>query len=355
MTVKNRAKNKVLKKLLLDTMYGDRSFLLIQGDLMQDEGDVIIITIHDQDSNLQGELFESVKEKFGIGKWEEKLIYNLDDHGWIGKVVYDHLDGGHNPVILTMHTGLPEGTTFEIEAYEKYVKGTFAALAALEFDGSKFRELSLPVLIRKGLENNYEEAIQCLIKHATNWLKSSKNGETIKYYIYQPQDAIKWEESMEAVLSRTYISYSKSGIINQLRKEIIKQIDTYKKDKFLWEEVLIDLRSSLATEKDEISSTTKIAGRKLAEVIVKSICNKHNIPNDSDLAAMIAKLKNTNIIPDLAAQYLHSLRIYGNKKAHIDNSEKIEHPIKKLFEEDGIILLSTILRTLLYYSGILRK
>ncbi|PFK46554.1 hypothetical protein COI93_04320 [Bacillus cereus] len=358
MKIQKKVPNKILKKLLLDTVHGDRSFLLLQGDLLQDEGDVIVITIHDQGDSPQGDLYDLVKEKFDIDHWHEKEIYFLGDHGWIGEVHYEHREGRHNPVILTLHTGLPEGTIFEITAYEKYVKGTFAALAALEFEGRSFRELALPVLIRKGLEENYEEAIQCLIKHATSWLKSSKCSETIKYYIHKPEDAMKWEESMESVLSRTYVSYSKAGIVDQLRKEVLTVIDTYKKEEYLWREVLSPLRNSLSMQKDRISPDTKRVARSLAEVIVKLICEKQGIPfhlQASNLTSTIETLKRSDIIPELAAQYLHVLRTFGNKKSHIDNSDQFKYPIRTLGEDDEILLLSTILRSLRYYANISKK
>ncbi|WP_322551844.1 hypothetical protein AAB109_05830 [Priestia megaterium] len=349
--------NKILKKILLETGQDDRSFLLLHGDLLQDEGDVIIITIHDNADQSQGELYEAVKQKYGIDLWEERRIYFLEGGGWIGEVKIDNEDSHHKPIILTLHTGLPEGTVFEIETYEKYVKGTFAALAALEFEGVNFRDVALPVLIRKGLENNYEEAIQLLIKYATSWLKKSLHLKTIKYYIYHSEDAVKWDSAMEKVLSRTYVSYQKAGIIQQLRREIIMVIDTFKKEKDLDYDLLWSLRESISRNSEGISKEVGINARTLAEVIVKNLCEKEpsigRRPKE-DLSRTIQFLKEEKIISELLSQYLHSLRSFGNFMAHMDRNSEYKYSISHIQEDDKLFFMTTLLRTLRYYARILK-
>ncbi|MEN3768982.1 DUF4145 domain-containing protein [Priestia megaterium] len=349
--------NKILKKILLETGQEDRSFLLLHGDLLQDEGDVVIITIHDNADQSQGDLYEAVKKKYGIDLWEERKIYLLEGGGWIGEVKIDYGDSHHKPIILTLHTGLPEGTVFEMETYEKYVKGTFAALAALEFEGANFRDVALPVLIRKGLENNYEEAIQFLIKYATSWLKKSFHLKAIKYYIYHSEDAGKWDNAMEKVLSRTYVSYQKSGIIHQLRREIIIVIDTFKKEKGLDYHLLLALRKSLSTQDKGLSKEVGINARTLAEVIVKYLCEKEpsigRRPKE-DLSRTIQFLKEEKIISELLSQYLHALRSFGNFMAHTDRNNEYKYSISHIQEDDELFFLSTLLRTLRYYARILK-
>ena len=345
-------KNRILNQLVIDVPQGTRTFFLNFGDMLIDDSDMWIVTVYDDPvTGTYGDFKNGIEKQFGLHNWDEKKLLTLENEGWVGRLQTPEISG-KVPVILPVHTRTQESEPVTLEDYEHYVKGAFSAVSALEFQGMDIRSIALPVLLRKGINDLYQEATEILIKYATKFLKHSTNVENIRYYVYHEhkEDAKHWNEAFDNVLGRVFIDASKDGIIESLRRELITVIESYPKGNELWDTVLRPLKDSLVNANSIRSENVGSNGRKLAEIISSDLCLSEDIELEANLSGNIRQLAEHNLLIPWFNQYLHTLRIFGNTSVHSSEGLKPKHGPKKIQEEDMLVLLATILRVLKYYK-----
>ena len=245
----NEKNNTVINKVIIESNQGDRSFTLVEGDLLQDDGDLIVVnTYENEHGEMEGDFAEVVKNKFQLIEAKERPIFYLENGGYMSLIEPAHKD---SKMMLILHSKLKEGEPISKELYETMIKGLFSALVSLEISGYRFATVSFPVLLRKGINGIYDEAAATLIQHAVKWLKKSSYTNTIRYYVYLENDSVLWNESIERSLGRSVVNANIDEEMSRLRIYLLGLIYSFPKEEAVYQDTLVPLQHALNRDSDQ--------------------------------------------------------------------------------------------------------
>lgn len=332
--------NTLLNRVNVETNYGDRSFFLINGDLLLDDGDLYIVNTYENSSGEKyGDFVSLIKEKYQASYLNDKPIYYLKDGGYIGLSIPK--DRNRNPILLFVHTKLKEGEEISKDLYESIIKGIYASLASLELSGYQFHTISFPVLLRKGISHIYKDAASILIKNSISWLKKSLSTNTIRYYVYLKEDAEEWNQALDGALGRKAIDPNYDEEVSGLRNFILSLINYFPKQSILYEDTILPLQNTLMRENISPEIVASF-GRKLAESLSEEMLGQQSISFNKNL-----KLLEDLQFDPLFIQTLYQIRSFGNSSIH---RSKITYGINTMETEDLKILLIIIKKLIVYYQ-----
>lgn len=304
--------NEMINRVIIESNRGDKSFILIKGNLLRDDGDLIVVnTYEDMNGNIIGDFSQMVKEQFHLANAKERTIFFLENGGSVNLI---ESSSDTSIRILILHSRLREGEPISKELYEKLIKGLFSALVSLEVSGYRFSTISLPVLLRKGISHIHNEAAAILIQHAVKWLKTSKYTNTIRYYVYEKGDQNKWNDAIEQTLGRSVVNATIDEQVSKLRIYLLALIYSFPKDEAVYQDTLVPLQNAL--NRELISPEVVAAfGRKLAE----SLCEKMTGNTKVSFNVNLSTLKKAGNLDPFFLQCLYQIKAYGNTSIHRSN------------------------------------
>lgn len=320
--------NNLLNKVIIESLKGDRSFVLIKGDIYKDDGELIVVNTYEESGQIVGD-FSNAKEKFKLTEAKERIVFFLENGGHISIL---ESENPSDKKLLFLHSKLNESEQTSIDLYEEMIKGLFSALVSLEVSGYKFPTISLPVLLRKKIENIYNEAASVLINHASVWLKKSSFTHSIRYYVWVENDDIQWNAAIEHSLGRSPVNTLIDNELSDLRKYVLGELFTFPKVNSVYQDTIIPLQNGL---NQDMISPEMIAsfGRKLAESLCEMISGNSHDTFDKNLTL----IKNNNLISDtFFLQCLYQIKAYGNTSIH---PTKAQNDLFKINADDLKILL----------------
>ncbi|MEH6934258.1 hypothetical protein [Bacillus sp. JJ783] len=338
----------IINRVIVDSTFGDRSFLLCKGDLLESSGDgaIVITTYKNESGQIYGELVESIRQRMNIDTLKIDPFYHVNDQVFIGYTILQ--EGKQDKFVLTINFNRTHDILFSKEEYEELIEGVFATLAALEFSGYRFSSIALPVIGRKGLVGNYSAEITTLLEHATRWLKKSKYTKTIYYCIYLDEDVEIWNATLNQVLGRSIIPLHYSKEMDQIQKELLNILDSIPKSDAFWEDTFLPLRTALQRVNEIQFETLAAFGRKFAENTCQNLCELTG--TGTELFDMnLRNIKNNNVLNRSMSQYMYGLRSFGNPAIHRTATLIGEN---RPTEEDIYVLL-LMLRKILKLYGLL--
>jgi hypothetical protein len=187
-----KQENTIVHDITIDSAHGDLHFQLIYGDMMAAASDLLVTTVYEDG---EGELFSAVKRKLALeGSVEVRKVLPLLPRGSIGFI--------DNPEqkILTVHLDKKEGAAIGSEEFKTIIKATFSAIAALTFEGHLFKDISIPVIGKKGLkQGDYEGALKWFIHYAVDFLKYANSTRKIKYFVHLEEDVPFWDQAITRI------------------------------------------------------------------------------------------------------------------------------------------------------------
>ena len=322
----------------VETPQGLRTFELHSGDILGDRTDLLVIsTHHNPRQPPTGHLVSTLKERFGFS-------VDVNPH-WIsfGEGVSACVQGGDDRVpfrtLLTMRIARSGSQADPIAFYDRAVRATFAATAALEFMGGSFATLSLPVLSGRRIVD-YPAAVQSLLRHAFAWLRRSRDTEVVRYYVFEPDELQQWDQAMNTSLGRSYVDAAHEFVARSLCQEIVARIDGGGLSKAP-ADLAASLRHALSDPERLSVQTVATFGRKLAEAVTEELCCVLGIAVQRELINNIEAVRRGSVVADWIVSYLHSLRVFGNEGVHSLAGKRQVIP-SRLSSEDLVSLLSAI-------------
>ncbi|MBO1514350.1 DUF4145 domain-containing protein [Metabacillus bambusae] len=337
--------NTLRNRVIIETNHGERSFFLVEGDLLLDDGNLMVVNSYENEyGETTGDFVDLLNIHFDVDFIKEKPVFFLENGGYISLVETLTNKGLDKRMILILHSKLEEGKAINRSIYESLIKGLFSALTSLELTGYKFESVSFPVLLRKGLNGIYNEAAEVLIKYAVEWLKKSIHTNTIRYYVFHHDEVELWNKAIEYSLGRSIV-YAKENEINILRYYILGLIYSFPKEESVYHDTLIPLQNAL--NRDQISPEIVAAfSRKLAESLCELITNHYDVSFDTNISTL---KKNGNIDP-IFIQCLYQIKAFGNTSIH---RSRPNFGTDKIIAEDLKILLFILKKLLIKYEEIL--
>ncbi|REJ74415.1 MAG: DUF4145 domain-containing protein [Planctomycetota bacterium] len=328
----------------IETPHGLRTFELFAGDIFSQPADLLVISTSFR-REKPAQLVLLLKELYGF---EVDLCETFINFGEgvsacfqpaITQTPFDHL--------LTMCVAPPRTQDHPAEFYDRAIRSTFAAVAALEFLGHEFKTISLPVLVRKGIED-YGPAVRSLLRHALAWLRQSRGTQAVRYFVLDPDELAEWDEAMNFSLGRTYVDTQGEAVLDGLCREIVRQIDSGVLNRH-FEELQAPLRGAVAQPDRLCVQTIAAFGRKLAELTTEQLCRDLDLPIARDLMTNIEAVRNSRMLASWISSYLHSLRVFGNEGVHSLSSKRRVVPTG-LSPEDLMSILCAIRSVLRFWS-----
>ena len=249
----------IIHELTIDTANGDRQFELLYGNLLAVSTDLWVTTVYEEN---QGELFHSIKELLDLGhNFNERQMIPLTNGGYIGYI--DHPD----QKLLTVHLNKMEGDAINREEFQQIIQATFSAIAALTYEGHSFREISVPVIGKKGLhQKEYEGSLKWFIHYAVNYLKFSHSTEKIRYFVHLKEDVPMWDHAITHLFAKNVMDPPNLNSFSKSTKEkIIQLIEAFPKiDRSNIREVLDEINEEM--KKNSLSDYSLLL--KKADVLV---------------------------------------------------------------------------------------
>jgi hypothetical protein len=328
----------------VETPTGLRTFELYEGDIFSQSSDLLVIST-DPQRDKPGQLIEVLQDRF---QFQVETGCNFMDLG--GGIAACTQNGeGAAPFgkLLTMCIAPPRLQKDPAAFYDRAIRSTFAAVAALEFLGCEFKTVSLPVLVRQGIEE-YAPAVRSLLKHALAWLRQSRHTQSVRYYILNPRELAEWDAAMNTFLGRTYVDTDSEAAFTSLSRDIVHQIDGGSLAGY-FSELEAPLRKAVADPDRLCVQTIATFGRKLAELITEQLCRDLDLPIARDLLTNIETVRNSNMLAGWISSYLHSLRVFGNEGVHSLAAKRSVVPAR-LSSEDLLSILCAIRSVLRFWD-----
>jgi hypothetical protein len=327
--VDNQSSNSLINRAIIESRFGDRSFILVEGDLLKDDGDLIVVnTYRNDDGEVTGDFADVIATKLEMADAFERPIFFLENGGTINLIQGENKS---SQKLLVIHTNLKEGQPISAELYAEMIRGLFSAIVALEVAGYRFSNISFPVLFRKGIGSIYNEAAKTLIKYAVQWLKQSNYTNSIRYFVYIGNEVVQWNEAIERSLGRSVVNAAVDEEVSRLRLYLLGLISSFPREQAVYQDTLVPLQNAL--NREMISPEVVAAfGRKLAESLCETITGNTEASFNANLSAM----KHSGKHDLFFIQNLYQMKAYGNTSVHRSNPI---YGTDKLSSDDLKILL----------------
>ena len=294
-------KNKLVNQVLVETKAGNRSVNLMQGDILQDDGQLTVLNVYEEAGVITGDFSAQLQDV------EERVMrYNHDG----GHISYS--DGAKRRI--TIYVKKKEQDEMLIEDYEYYIQSVFSVIMLLELEGCEFQTIALPVLFRKTILPIHEQAIQVLLKQAEHWLEQSLHTRAIRYYVYLPEDMELWNTSLDNVLGRPSLDISEVGEVQQIRQLLVKELDQFSQFDAIYWDTLMPLRDVLQKPQLTLEVVAAFA-RKLAEGLCEQLFGIEE--NSFDLQIRYLSLQKK--VDHTFIQQLYLVKAFGNSAVHRTN------------------------------------
>ncbi|MBO1514349.1 hypothetical protein [Metabacillus bambusae] len=339
---------KIIQQLILDTRNGDRYFELLYGDLLSANTDLLVTTVYNSND---GELFNSIKKQLNLVEYAERKIIPLDNGGFIGFIQHPMQH------ILTVHLNRLEGSVIGNEEFNQIIQSTFSAMAALVYEGYSFKEISLPVIGKKGLDpNEYKGSLQTLIHNAVKYLKYTDTTKTIKYYVNVEEDVPFWESAMNTLFPRNHVNQPNTKeMISNTKVKIVSLIDSFPyTDRTVLKNILIEISKELIKDTQTNYNHLLIKADELVNLLLKDLYKLPEVSIPSSISTFrltnqeVASLQRQKPISDWYFNYLIMIRQLKDRN-YFRSSD-----LSKNMDEI-ILFLSILHRVLTLYSDFFKQ
>ncbi|MBK9387707.1 MAG: DUF4145 domain-containing protein [Planctomycetes bacterium] len=328
----------------VETPQGLRTFELYAGDIFADASDLLVISASPREERAPaGSLVEQLRDQYGL---EPDLSHSLVSFGDLAAFVQKGNESTPFGDLLTMRIPPPRSQLDPVEFYDRAIRLTFAAVASLEFLGKRYPRVSLPILVRQGIDA-YAPAVHSLLRHAIAWLRQSRHTCAIGYYVYHPEELDAWDGAMNACLGRTFVDAHGDSVLNGLCRGIVGALDGGALTGGL-ADLSASLRRALADPERLCVQTIAAFGRKLAELLTEQLCREFELSPGRDLMANIEALRTSGALAPWISSYLHLLRVFGNEAVHAQASRRRIVP-SQLAPEDLLSLVSAVAALLRFW------
>lgn len=327
------SKNVLKNRVIVESKEGDRSFLLLEGDIFAERADVYIFNTYKGNSGI---LLRELKNRCQKDELYESPFYFSANTSRVGKI---KLDDGRT--ILMLHSELAEQEDITIEQYEIQLNTVFTSLTALESLGKRFETVAFPILLRNSLSNIYTKAVGSLIEKATQWLKESEYVSTIKYVLYEKGDAEVWDEHLNKALGRRMMNAAEFSDILHYRDKALSMLSQIDQRYIHWGDTLLPIQNALQSKKFSPEVVAAFS-RKFLEVYCFEK-NKMEGRHKDGLDDYLKFMRQNKLLNPFVMQNLYQIRSFGNPSIHRPNPLKGR---KVMNEKDVTILLICLCKLL---------
>lgn len=290
---------------------------------------------------LGGVLFESLSRRYGLAPSLETPFLTVTP---TYRVYLERLEARRAPFgrLLTLQVG-EKRADCTLDAYlDELLSGLFAAVAAMEVLGHPTRRLALPMLKAHKLRepDAYDRLVAAIIRHAVDWLKRSEHTEQIDVCVYQGDELDMWAECMDRQLGRTLVSAGKDAAVEQLAREVRSHASKHGDG---------PLKKALDPLCDQLARVDRIRveqvateGRKLAELMLAQMLERHGEKPHRELMKTIELATAKGLCAPWMASYFHTLRVMGNEGVHARAPDRLAFRPDRLGKVDLVGALAAI-------------
>jgi O-acetyl-ADP-ribose deacetylase (regulator of RNase III) len=334
---------KALNYIEIETKSGYKSFELHCGDItnLDFNVDLLVLSAFSRSYKpVKGTVIGALYNKgIDVEKLAEDCQYDFRNcfGTWISKEISDQT---FRQIICIEIVG----TNFNIE---EAIKNLFTTLSVLEVRRLQIHSIVLPLIGTGEQKQDAKKIISTLVDLSLEFLQHSRFLEKIAFVEYNESKAERLNEEMDTVLGRTKIKVPRGPLVEEIKKEIIGNIEKIIRvdDK---NEIFLDLRTIINSS---YCRTFELGGisRKLVEFIVYDLspAEKH-----FELWKKIDSLSSIGIAQWILG-YMHILRVFGNEAVH-DKKKNTRNP-ESINEKDLELCLFCILRVVDFYYSIKRQ
>ena len=326
--------NKVINEVSIETNDGYKSFELVHGNIITIDSDLLVVSTNAQkDKPLTGPLIGLLKKE-DIVINSQKVLY-VASHEKIWTCFQTSSTRKNLNAILTLRMNQSENIEKEKSFFDDSIKCIFSSLSALEYQGYKFSEISLPVI---GNTTDYNSTIESLVRNSILWLKKSSFTKKIIFVVYDHSDLLIWDEALDKIMGRSYSAPGNSLSLEGIIKEVVHLLHQLTESKL--HTATIPLLHALEKNENVCIENICVFGRKLCELMCLELLKKHDLNIHPMLMNNIETLQQSKIIAPWISSYMHSLRIFGNETVHM--KDDVKYKPNHLNENDLIASLSAI-------------
>ncbi|MFZ2955888.1 MAG: hypothetical protein WA705_03195 [Candidatus Ozemobacteraceae bacterium] len=339
-------KTNVVNSLAVETVNGFRTFQIIHGNIVRIPADLLIVSTHGNPKEApSGQQVEAL-QRMGIAV-DPEAIFQYIERERIWTCFQGALPTGPIRNLLTIRMVKSREMENPAAFFETAVKGLFGSIAALEFTGNAFSEISMPLIYGQRIVD-FNAALRTLIRNAVNWLKISRHTQTINFVVYHADELADWDAAMNEILGRSTVSAGNSLVLDGMTREILDLLMPLQ-DGMLGGATgpLVHSFSRLDNICIENVCTN---GRKLTELIVDDLIQRWELKKSSDLCKNIEVLAASKLVAPWMCSYMHSLRIFGNAVVH-EHAQSPYAP-EKLNSQDLIAALSAVKSLVLFWKSL---
>jgi len=224
----------------------------------------------------------------------------------------------------------------------------FGALAALELRGERFETMSMPTL-GGAREFEPEFVITTILRHATDWLRTSRWMHTITVWVYDEDMVPAWTKAMDDALGRRVADREANQVARALADEILSMLGGSE----------FASPRSVAADSDRVCdelrrSTVSIqrvasVGRVLAETIVRQILEGSGLAWSGSFNDGIYTLRKREMVAPWIISHLHTLRVIGNESVHSQGT--VRYRPRELDDGDLVPVLAALHRVVLFWRN----
>jgi hypothetical protein len=333
---------RVINSVSIETPTGYKVFQLVQGDITVLPTDLLICSSHvDEDRPLDGQIIHRVRDRFGLTLDGARRLLALEHGCWTCfQSAPPRLPFAH---VLILRMPEPQPGSAGNALFDAAIRGTFAAVAALEMMDQPFPVISFPVVYGQEI-SDFVAGAETLIRRATAWLRQSAHTHTVQMVFVDSQDMASWDEAMNRSLGRTYLSGGTSQVLVSLCREVFEQFSTQADPRL--EQATTLLREALSRPDRLYVDQVCVFGRKLVEVMLSILLPRLGLRSSGVLINNIEELRKSPRVAPWIISYMHTLRIFGNESVHV--REEATYQPARLGISDLVSALSAI-RSLLAF------
>ncbi len=315
---------RILDTFIVESDQGLRSFKIYEGDIFQQQGDLLVLSTHSSRRNAPtGWILSGLQERLG----RELNLSNTQILSWKGiSVHFEELIDFQFKGVLTLRIPLSniESLQSENPSYEEVINVLTAALTILENLGISFGDVSFPVIagqrisdILSGNDASYKKALEILIEKSTKWLSTSRECSSLNLFVFEPEKLELVSNALNSIHERHKLRGDFTGeIIASLISQVNNQITVLESSfsNSLLRKELKEFKQSLSDDPIRVQ-LVNVGSRALVENMARDLCEVFGIrTEDKRLVSLIEKLKNK--LSPWIISYMDSIRLIGNSSAH---------------------------------------
>ena len=293
----------------IDSPHGVRFFELVHGHVSLMDADLLVTSSPLGPEPPHGAVISALRNVHGLELKKDAVYLRGGDDL---EVLFEPVPASL-PFRAVMTVRFRADGSDELNGYRRAVRSLFAALAALEYEGSAFERIGMSTLGANRL-SDYDGLVGVLIEEAGRWLRSSAKTQHVTVVVPQLRNLVRWSEAMDRRLGRTMSHDARSRVVRELAAELLPLLARHTRGPLA--SAAVELDACLRRPDDLAFDRLAVFARKYTELVAKARLHEASLSHRGILLNDIETLREARIAAPWVTSYMHQLRIFGNEGVH---------------------------------------